>query len=53
MKIEDLPEWSQKAFKGMKSLNRIQSKMMHVALETSENLLLCAPTGAGELSDRL
>ena len=32
----------------MTSLNRIQSKMKATALESSENLLLCAPTGAGK-----
>eukprot|EP00956_Cyclotella_meneghiniana_P043106 scaffold253032_cov96-Cyclotella_meneghiniana.AAC.4 len=46
--IEELPEWTHDAFKGMKSLNRVQSKMADVALKTSENILLCAPTGAGK-----
>ena len=32
----------------MEKLNRIQSKLSDVALRTSENLLLCAPTGAGK-----
>lgn len=32
----------------MNKLNRIQSKMCKAALYTSENLLLCAPTGAGK-----
>lgn len=32
----------------MKSLNRVQSKVYETALFTSENLLLCAPTGAGK-----
>ena len=32
----------------MDKLNRIQSKMCDVALRTSENILLCAPTGAGK-----
>ena len=45
VRIADLPQWTQAAFKGMDKLNRIQSKMCKVALETSENLLLCAPTG--------
>ena len=46
--IADLPEWTHDAFKGMKMLNRLQSKMADVALRTSENVLLCAPTGAGK-----
>jgi pre-mRNA-splicing helicase BRR2 len=46
--IKDLPAWTHAAFKGMDKLNRIQSKMFEVALNTSENLLLCAPTGAGK-----
>jgi pre-mRNA-splicing helicase BRR2 len=46
--IEELPEWTHDAFKGMKSLNRVQSKMAEVALKSSENILLCAPTGAGK-----
>lgn len=33
---------------GMDKLNRIQSKMCDIALRSSENLLLCAPTGAGK-----
>ena len=46
--IAELPSWSHDAFKGMEKLNRIQSKMADVALRTSENILLCAPTGAGK-----
>eukprot|EP00899_Mesostigma_viride_P012040 jgi/Mesvir1/20837/Mv07930-RA.1 len=47
-KISDLPEWAQPAFEGMKTLNRVQSRVCEAALMTSENLLLCAPTGAGK-----
>lgn len=32
----------------MDKLNRIQSKMQEAALLSPENLLLCAPTGAGK-----
>ena len=46
--ISDLPKWTHAAFKGMTELNRIQSKLCSVALTTSENILLCAPTGAGK-----
>lgn len=46
--ISELPAWAQKAFAGMKSLNRIQSRVCDTALFTSENILMCAPTGAGK-----
>eukprot|EP00977_Amphora_coffeiformis_P011173 scaffold2671_cov167-Amphora_coffeaeformis.AAC.11 len=46
--IKELPSWTHSAFRGMDKLNRIQSKMCDVALRSSENLLLCAPTGAGK-----
>jgi len=48
IKISELPKWTHSAFKGMEKLNRIQSKMYEVALRSSENILLCAPTGAGK-----
>lgn len=48
VKITDMPDWAQPAFKGMKTLNRVQSKVYETALFTSENVLLCAPTGAGK-----
>ncbi|CAI7654593.1 unnamed protein product [Penicillium crustosum] len=35
-------------FKGYKSLNRMQSLLYDVAYKTSENMLICAPTGAGK-----
>lgn len=46
--IDDLPEWAQPAFKGFKKLNRVQSRLFPVAFGTDENVLLCAPTGAGK-----
>lgn len=46
--IKELPAWTHAAFKGMDKLNRIQSKLCDVALKSSENILLCAPTGAGK-----
>ena len=46
--IDRLPKYAQHAFEGFKSLNRIQSRLFHAAIETDENLLLCAPTGAGK-----
>ncbi|KAJ5241679.1 uncharacterized protein N7469_000006 [Penicillium citrinum] len=35
-------------FKGYKTLNRMQSLLYDVAYKTSENMLICAPTGAGK-----
>ena len=32
----------------MKSLNRIQSLVFETAYTSNENLLICAPTGAGK-----
>jgi pre-mRNA-splicing helicase BRR2 len=46
--IDRLPKYAQPAFEGFKTLNRIQSRLYKTALETDENLLLCAPTGAGK-----
>lgn len=48
IKIAELPKWTHSAFKGMEKLNRVQSKLCDVALKSSENVLLCAPTGAGK-----
>lgn len=38
----------QVAFKGYKTLNRMQSKVFPTGYGTNENLLVCAPTGAGK-----
>lgn len=46
--ITDLPRYAQPVFEGFKSLNRIQSRLYKTALESDENMLLCAPTGAGK-----
>ena len=46
--IEELPVYAQPAFDGFKSLNRIQSKLSDICLNSDENVLLCAPTGAGK-----
>uniref|UniRef100_A0A452IEJ5 Activating signal cointegrator 1 complex subunit 3 n=1 Tax=Gopherus agassizii TaxID=38772 RepID=A0A452IEJ5_9SAUR len=46
--VDKLPKYAQAGFEGFKTLNRIQSKLYRAALETDENLLLCAPTGAGK-----
>lgn len=46
--IADLPKYAQAAFEGYEKLNRIQSKLCETALKSDENVLLCAPTGAGK-----
>lgn len=46
--IESLPSWAHPAFKGMESLNCIQSKVYPKAFGSDGNLLMCAPTGAGK-----
>ncbi|KAI0070649.1 Sec63-domain-containing protein [Panus rudis PR-1116 ss-1] len=46
--ISALPPWAQEGFKGIKNLNRVQSKLYPIAFGTDEPLLLCAPTGAGK-----
>uniref|UniRef100_A0A8C5CJY5 Small nuclear ribonucleoprotein U5 subunit 200 n=1 Tax=Gadus morhua TaxID=8049 RepID=A0A8C5CJY5_GADMO len=46
--IDKLPKYAQAGFEGFKTLNRIQSKLFKTSMETDENLLVCAPTGAGK-----
>ncbi|OCT80431.1 activating signal cointegrator 1 complex subunit 3 [Xenopus laevis] len=46
--IKDLDEVGQLVFKGLKRLNRIQSIVFETAYNTNENMLICAPTGAGK-----
>jgi pre-mRNA-splicing helicase BRR2 len=46
--LTDLPEWARQGFPGLKTLNRVQSKLYPVAFGTDEPILLCAPTGAGK-----
>ncbi|KAN0134228.1 Sec63 Brl domain containing protein [Lactarius tabidus] len=48
--ISDLPEWARQGFPGLKTLNRVQSKLYPIAFGTDEPILLCAPTGAGKAS---
>ncbi|PON73250.1 U5 small nuclear ribonucleoprotein 200 kDa helicase [Trema orientale] len=48
VKISMMPGWAQPAFKGMTQLNRVQSKVYETALFDADNILLCAPTGAGK-----
>lgn len=46
--IDDLDFLCKGTFKGYKSLNRMQSLVYPVAYNTNENMLVCAPTGAGK-----
>ncbi|KAI8617669.1 Sec63 Brl domain-containing protein [Chytriomyces sp. MP71] len=46
--VTSFEPWAQRAYKGYKSLNRMQSLVYPVAYETNENMLVCAPTGAGK-----
>ncbi|KAL4717222.1 hypothetical protein ACJJTC_017109 [Scirpophaga incertulas] len=46
--ISDMDEIGQMAFENIKELNRIQSVVFQTAYNTNENLLICAPTGAGK-----
>ena len=46
--ISDMDGLCQRTFKGYTSLNRMQSLLYPVAYGTSENMLICAPTGAGK-----
>ncbi|PSN46005.1 putative U5 small nuclear ribonucleoprotein 200 kDa helicase [Blattella germanica] len=42
--IDKLPKYVQPAFEDFKTLNRIQSRLYKAALDSDENILLCAPT---------
>jgi pre-mRNA-splicing helicase BRR2 len=47
--LDSLPEWTFSSFPSYTThLNRIQSKVYDAAFKSSENLLICAPTGAGK-----
>ena len=46
--VSTLPDWAQSCFPGTKTFNPVQSKLFNAAFTSSENLLLCAPTGAGK-----
>ncbi|XP_059620784.1 activating signal cointegrator 1 complex subunit 3 [Phlebotomus argentipes] len=48
VKVEDLDEIGKIAFKGTKELNRIQSVVYPTAYHSNDNMLVCAPTGAGK-----
>ncbi|KAH9599320.1 Sec63 domain [Trypanosoma melophagium] len=46
--INNFPEWAQLAFPGVSQLNPMQSKVYDCAFNSDENMLVCAPTGAGK-----
>lgn len=48
VEISKLDGLCQGTFKGYKTLNRMQSLLYEVAYKTNENMLICAPTGAGK-----
>ena len=48
VEISEMDGLCRRTFKGYKSLNRMQSLVYRVAYETNENMLICAPTGAGK-----
>ena len=50
-KLVQIPEMDglcRKSFQGYKALNRMQSLLYPVAYRSNENMLICAPTGAGK-----
>ncbi|XP_051152610.1 DExH-box ATP-dependent RNA helicase DExH14 isoform X2 [Andrographis paniculata] len=48
IEITELDEIAQAAFHGYKTLNRIQSRIFQTTYYSNENILVCAPTGAGK-----
>jgi pre-mRNA-splicing helicase BRR2 len=52
MPVSKMPAWTQPVWASVKAtqLNPIQSRVFPIAFETSEPMLICAPTGAGKVS---
>lgn len=48
--ISELPQWAHNAFPSNEAntLNRVQSEVFPSAFKSDENMLICAPTGAGK-----
>eukprot|EP00758_Cryptobia_borreli_P001188 Tbor_TRINITY_DN2017_c0_g1::TRINITY_DN2017_c0_g1_i1::g.12061::m.12061/K18663/ASCC3; activating signal cointegrator complex subunit 3 len=44
----ELPAWSHPAFTNVTHLNTIQTEVFHTAFHSNENMMICAPTGAGK-----
>jgi ATP-dependent helicase YprA (DUF1998 family) len=45
---EAFDDFAKLAFQGITTLNRIQSRVYETAYHSNENMLICAPTGAGK-----
>ncbi|XP_072381205.1 activating signal cointegrator 1 complex subunit 3-like isoform X2 [Diabrotica undecimpunctata] len=48
VKVSSLDSTGQLVFRDIKQFNRIQSEVFPVAYHSNENMLVCAPTGAGK-----
>lgn len=48
VKVKDLDFLCRGTFENYKTLNKVQSLVYSVAYNTNENMLVCAPTGAGK-----
>lgn len=48
VKISELDTTGKLVFRDIKQLNRIQSEVFPIAYNSNENMLVCAPTGAGK-----
>uniref|UniRef100_A0A183BX09 Helicase ATP-binding domain-containing protein n=1 Tax=Globodera pallida TaxID=36090 RepID=A0A183BX09_GLOPA len=48
IRIDTMDEFGQRLFEGIESLNVIQSQVYDRAYNSLDNLLICAPTGAGK-----
>ncbi|TIA91902.1 hypothetical protein E3P81_01822 [Wallemia ichthyophaga] len=48
VEIGEMDALCQRSFKGYEKLNRVQSVVYPTAYTTNENMLVCAPTGAGK-----
>eukprot|EP00178_Gracilaria_changii_P024479 TRINITY_DN737_c0_g1_i1.p1 TRINITY_DN737_c0_g1~~TRINITY_DN737_c0_g1_i1.p1 ORF type:complete len:2198 (-),score=297.01 TRINITY_DN737_c0_g1_i1:5150-11743(-) len=48
IQVSHMPEWARSAFSNTQQLNRVQSQVYPCAFGSDENMLLCAPTGAGK-----
>lgn len=46
--VDELPPNLRPVFSGTQYFNRIQSRVFHCAFRSNENMLICAPTGAGK-----
>ena len=48
VRVDSMPAWAQPAFAGMTELNRIQSRVYSTAMDSVDNMLVCAPTSSGK-----